>query len=190
MRTSPLGNLQAMKTECPNKDVMRERSSEVCSELGRRSAKSRRHRKDYGWTKPVDTFDFAHIEPLPRPVTAIAQPPAEGQRGRQPEAPDHRSTSKTMGRIGSGWSGKTSAPAAPRWGFPGTEIGDEDDPAVEFWDSDGAPDFSGCEILKHGFPDGGNGEVRIGLQLVDGGPQVRLRMSNTGVGLPADFESK
>jgi hypothetical protein len=95
-----------------------------------------------------------------------------------------------MGRIGSGWSGKTSAPAAPRWGFPGTEIGDEDDPAVEFWDSDGAPDFSGCEILKHGFPDGGNGEVRIGLQLVDGGPQVRLRMSNTGVGLPADFESK
>jgi PAS domain S-box-containing protein len=47
-----------------------------------------------------------------------------------------------------------------------------------------------CNSLKHGFPDGGNGEVRIELQLVDGGPQVRLRMSNTGVGLPADFESK
>ena len=47
-----------------------------------------------------------------------------------------------------------------------------------------------CNSLKHGFPDGGNGEVRIELQLVDGGPQVRLRVSNTGVGLPADFESK
>ena len=44
--------------------------------------------------------------------------------------------------------------------------------------------------LKHGFPDGRTGEVRVELQPVDGGPQVRLRVSDTGVGLPADFEAK
>jgi PAS domain S-box-containing protein len=44
--------------------------------------------------------------------------------------------------------------------------------------------------LKHGFPAGRAGEIRIGLQLVDGGPQVRLAVSDTGVGLPADFELK
>jgi two-component sensor histidine kinase len=47
-----------------------------------------------------------------------------------------------------------------------------------------------CNSLKHGFPEGGDGEIRIELQLVDGGPQVRLRVSDTGVGLPANFESK
>ena len=47
-----------------------------------------------------------------------------------------------------------------------------------------------CNSLKHGFPEGGDGEVRIELQLVDGGPQVRLRVSDTGVGLPANFELK
>ena len=44
--------------------------------------------------------------------------------------------------------------------------------------------------LKHGFPDGRTGEVRIELQPVSGGTQLRLRVSDTGVGLPADFESK
>ena len=48
--------------------------------------------------------------------------------------------------------------------------------------------ISNC--LKHGFPEGRTGEVRIALQPVDGGPQVRLQVSDTGVGLPADFESK
>ena len=44
--------------------------------------------------------------------------------------------------------------------------------------------------LKHGFPHGGTGEVRVGLQRVDGGPQLRLRVSDTGVGLPSDFASR
>ena len=48
--------------------------------------------------------------------------------------------------------------------------------------------ISNC--LKHGFPDGRGGEVWIELGLVDGGPQMRLRVGDTGVGLPADFESK
>ena len=44
--------------------------------------------------------------------------------------------------------------------------------------------------LKHGFPGGGTGEVRVALGTADGGPLVRLRVSDTGVGLPHDFESK
>ncbi|MBL0210983.1 MAG: PAS domain S-box protein [Holophagaceae bacterium] len=44
--------------------------------------------------------------------------------------------------------------------------------------------------LKHGFPDGRSGEIRIELQAGSGGPQVRLRVSDTGVGLPPDFEEK
>jgi two-component sensor histidine kinase len=44
--------------------------------------------------------------------------------------------------------------------------------------------------LRHGFPDGRTGEVRLELHPVDGGPQLRLRVSDTGVGLPADFETK
>jgi PAS domain S-box-containing protein len=48
--------------------------------------------------------------------------------------------------------------------------------------------ISNC--LKHGFPGDRSGEVRVDLQLVDSGPQLRLRVSDTGVGLPADFESK
>ncbi|MEI7551991.1 MAG: sensor histidine kinase, partial [Verrucomicrobiota bacterium] len=43
--------------------------------------------------------------------------------------------------------------------------------------------------LKHGFPDGRPGEVRVELQPIPGGPQWRLRVSDTGVGLPADFGS-
>ena len=44
--------------------------------------------------------------------------------------------------------------------------------------------------LKHGFPGGRSGEVRIGLQPVDGGPQLRLQIRDTGMGLPADFEAR
>jgi two-component sensor histidine kinase len=48
--------------------------------------------------------------------------------------------------------------------------------------------ISNC--LKHGFPDDRTGEVRLELQQVNGGPQVRLRVSDTGVGLPSCFEAK
>jgi len=41
--------------------------------------------------------------------------------------------------------------------------------------------------LKHGFPDGHTGALRVELQPVDGGPQLRLRVSDTGVGLPEGF---
>ncbi len=44
--------------------------------------------------------------------------------------------------------------------------------------------------FKHGFPDGRTGEVRVELQPVPGGPQWRLRVSDTGVGLPADFADR
>ena len=44
--------------------------------------------------------------------------------------------------------------------------------------------------FKHGFPDGRPGEVRVELQPVPGGPQWRLRVSDTGVGLPADFAAR
>ncbi|MGO8745007.1 MAG: PAS domain S-box protein [Thermoguttaceae bacterium] len=42
--------------------------------------------------------------------------------------------------------------------------------------------------LKHAFPDGRAGEVRVELQSVDGGPALRLRVADNGVGLPADFD--
>ncbi len=48
--------------------------------------------------------------------------------------------------------------------------------------------ISNC--LKHGFPGGRTGEVRIELQPVAGGPQWCLRVSDTGVGLPADFAAR
>ena len=48
--------------------------------------------------------------------------------------------------------------------------------------------ISNC--LKHGFPGDHSGEVRVELQPMIGGPKLRLRVSDTGVGLPADFESK
>jgi PAS domain S-box-containing protein len=44
--------------------------------------------------------------------------------------------------------------------------------------------------LKHGFPEGRRGELRIAVQLVDGGPEVRLRVADTGVGLPEDFAAR
>ena len=48
--------------------------------------------------------------------------------------------------------------------------------------------ISNC--LKHGFPQGRSGEVRVELQVLDGGARLRVRVSDTGVGLPDDFESR
>ena len=42
--------------------------------------------------------------------------------------------------------------------------------------------------LKHGFPDGRSGEVRIALHAEEGTQQVRLSVGDTGIGLPADFD--
>lgn len=47
--------------------------------------------------------------------------------------------------------------------------------------------LSNC--LKHGFPNEQTGEVRVDLHRCEAGPHVRLRVSDTGVGLPADFEA-
>ena len=44
--------------------------------------------------------------------------------------------------------------------------------------------------LKHGFPDGRTGVIRVELKPVAGGAKLRLCVSATGVGLPADFESR
>lgn len=48
--------------------------------------------------------------------------------------------------------------------------------------------ISNC--LKHGFVDGRSGEVSIELQPLDHAQAWRLRVSDTGVGLPANFEEK
>jgi PAS domain S-box-containing protein len=42
--------------------------------------------------------------------------------------------------------------------------------------------------LKHAFPEGRTGEVRLELRPVDDGRQIHLRVSDNGVGLPADFD--
>jgi two-component sensor histidine kinase len=42
--------------------------------------------------------------------------------------------------------------------------------------------------LKHAFPNGRQGEIRVEVQPVDDGPAVRLRVADNGVGLPADFD--
>jgi two-component sensor histidine kinase/response regulator of citrate/malate metabolism len=44
--------------------------------------------------------------------------------------------------------------------------------------------------LKHGFPEGHGGEIQVQLQQIEGTDQVRLKLSDTGIGLPADFEEK
>ena len=43
--------------------------------------------------------------------------------------------------------------------------------------------------LKHGFPEGSAGEVRVELQHLPESRQIRLRVSDNGVGLPADFDA-
>lgn len=43
---------------------------------------------------------------------------------------------------------------------------------------------------KHGFPHGHSGEIRVELQAIDAGSSLRLRVSDSGVGLPADFDAK
>lgn len=46
--------------------------------------------------------------------------------------------------------------------------------------------LSNC--LKHGFPEGRAGKISIELQPVAGGTALQLRVSDNGVGLPADFD--
>jgi two-component system sensor kinase len=46
--------------------------------------------------------------------------------------------------------------------------------------------ISNC--LKHGFPDGRAGEVRVDLLAIDGGEEIHLRVSDTGVGLPENYD--
>lgn len=42
--------------------------------------------------------------------------------------------------------------------------------------------------LKHAFPNGSRGDIRITARLVDGGPALRLSVADSGAGLPADFD--
>ena len=44
--------------------------------------------------------------------------------------------------------------------------------------------------LKHGFPNGRLGEIAISLHGLQGSTLCRLQLSDTGVGLPEDFESR
>lgn len=48
--------------------------------------------------------------------------------------------------------------------------------------------ISNC--FKHGFPDDCSGNIRIELKAVNGDGLWRLCVSDTGVGLPLDFEAK
>ena len=48
--------------------------------------------------------------------------------------------------------------------------------------------ISNC--LKHGFPDGRSGEVVLVLKLIEDTNQALLSVSDNGIGLPPDFESK
>ena len=44
--------------------------------------------------------------------------------------------------------------------------------------------------LKHGFPSGHNGEVRVGLRVLDDQGTLKLSVEDNGLGLPEDFEAK
>ena len=44
--------------------------------------------------------------------------------------------------------------------------------------------------LKHAFPDGLGGEVRVSLHALEGTEQVRIRVSDSGIGLPDDIEER
>jgi two-component sensor histidine kinase len=46
--------------------------------------------------------------------------------------------------------------------------------------------ISNC--VKHAFPDGRQGTVKVELQPLEGKEQYQLRVSDDGIGLPADFE--
>ena len=46
-----------------------------------------------------------------------------------------------------------------------------------------------ANCLKHGFPEGREGEVNISLRKVDGGTKLRLCVADNGVGLPDNFEA-
>jgi len=42
--------------------------------------------------------------------------------------------------------------------------------------------------LKHAFPPGGGGEVRVEIHAIPATPRLRLRVSDNGVGMPPEFE--
>jgi PAS domain S-box-containing protein len=44
--------------------------------------------------------------------------------------------------------------------------------------------------LKHAFPEDSPGKIRVELHTIEGGPQLRLRVTDNGVGLPEVFEFK
>jgi two-component sensor histidine kinase len=44
--------------------------------------------------------------------------------------------------------------------------------------------------LKHGFPEGRVGQIRVELHPLNGSGEVRLSVIDTGVGLPEDFEAR
>ena len=44
--------------------------------------------------------------------------------------------------------------------------------------------------LKHGFPAGHSGEVRVALGVIADTGQLQLQVCDTGVGLPPDFEAR
>ena len=44
--------------------------------------------------------------------------------------------------------------------------------------------------FKHGFANGGSGEISVELQALDEANHWRLRVHDTGVGLPADFQTR
>ena len=48
--------------------------------------------------------------------------------------------------------------------------------------------ISNC--FKHGFPDGKEGEISLGLRAIENSNKVRLSVSDSGVGLPPDFTFK
>lgn len=48
--------------------------------------------------------------------------------------------------------------------------------------------ISNC--VKHAFPDGRQGMVKVQLQPLEGKEQFQLRVSDNGIGLPADFEDR
>ena len=47
-----------------------------------------------------------------------------------------------------------------------------------------------ANAIKHAFPENKSGEIRVQLKPVEGGPQFRLSVSDTGVGLPANFKER